>query len=996
MRAEFFILPFFFAAPTLFGQDEKIDFSEGLSRIAALGLPDMKGAEWVKLPDSNEQRFTNSYELQEMKIQPSGNTWKLKTDPPTYIDFGSNQPIEPPKVDADSEELSSAKPSMLLKMLNYHKKPNPEEEKAAKPEDPEDNVALGIKDAAKMVESLGKAEAAENLNSSLHYSYSNCHGRLMLFAAQLHAAGQTESANALAAALFLATSDDSLLIDGAVSHLADNEYTKIASLFFETNDWQAYQKSLTALLKKFPRGWSNGPAVAMLVSNLEKRSTAPAKPSLPGIQLKPEAVALLDQLLVTSSSKISDEELTKEHGLDLSEYPPEHRGRLLAMLRAQGSRRGSSENLWLLNPSKTPEPGADAAATDKLKAMGMDGLIALATVANDPTLTPYPNSRDQDSYYSSDESPEENLQKRYLTLNRPASRGEIASAILGSVIPTPEGDPYSGNNQPDPAELGETAIAFWKANKNKSSIELATVYITEGNDSQKSIASTFLCTSKDPAAHTAFEKIVLASTDPVFLITQVDQYISLRKLEAKPFANAYIKLVQDNPPDEQQLMRNTSGYVIRQAGGLENYLKRLSLKVGDVSLDKMIADALKEKKNPEPDNDDPFSRRGRGESNSPIAALASSIQSIPINECLIAFGKAAKLATPEQWMEIHQVLLGRISRDEYSVEDGTPVEPEKNATTLPKEVIELWKPLLARTEPISKNQTSTYFIGYGAKTTGDASTLLLELITSPEMVYGLRSIAEIQESPTAIMEFARKRVNAWTSEQKPEPWPSSEIVSEDRQEEISTKLPTLKSDEIIPYAKSLNLNERLVLMGIIESFSEENSTPPNLLELRQVIVSLKPVFDQNHDAEAAAKLGIKVGDRLTPELITKISDDFLKEPAANSKTTVSFMPAFMNLGVALTVNTVKDLTKPDNEINMISYLAQTFQQHGNPDALSFIQSSNSGDARVIQDGKVVTLESEESALTEFTKELQAKAPYISYVIISILTREDAEKISNQE
>lgn len=996
MRAEFLIIPFFFAAPTLFGQDEKVDFSEGLSRIAALGLPEMKGAEWVKLPDSNEQRFTNSYELQEMEIKLSGNTWKLKTDPPTYIDFGSNQPIELPKEEADSEEGSNAKPSMLQKMLNNHKKNNPEEEKAAKPKAPEDNIARAIKDAAKMVESLGKADVAENLNDSLRYSYSNTHGRMMLFAAQLHAAGQTESANALATALFQAANDDSTLIDGAISHLADNEYNSIATRFFETTDWQAYQKSLTNLLEKFPRGWSNGPAVAMLVSNLEKRAATPPKPAIPGVQLKPEAVALLDQLLVNSSSKLSDEALAKEHGIDLSEYPPEHRGRMLAMLRAQGgSGRGSSENLWLLNTPKTTELGADASAMDKLKAMGMDGLIALAAVANDPTLTPFPNQQNQDGSWSSDETPEAALQKRYLSLHRPSSRGEIVSSILASVIPTPEGDPYSGSRQPDPAELSETAIAFWKANKDKSSVELATVYINEGDSSQKSLASSFLSTSKDPAAHTAFEKTVLASADPVFLITEVDKYVSARKLAAKPFANAYIKLVQENPPDEQQLMRNAAGYVIREAGGLDNYLKRLSLKVGDVSLDKMIADALKAKPQ-EPGNDESFSHRGRGQPNTPIAALAASIQSIPINECLIAFGKAAKVATPEQWMEMHYVLLRRASANAGYDGPGAPEEQKKEAVTLSKEVIELWKPLLARTEPILKNETSMFFIGYGAKTTGDASTLLLELFISPEMIYGLRSIAEIQESRTAILEFARKRVTAWTSEQEPEPWPSSEAVSEDRQKEISTKLPTLKADEILPYAKSLNLNERLVLIGIIESFAEENSTPPNLLELRQVIVSLKPVFDQDHDAEAAAKLGIKVGDRLTPELITKISDDFLKEPAAHSKTTVVFTPAFMRLGVALSVNTIKELTK-SMDTSRLSYVAQTFEGHGNPEALSHIQASNSSDTRVIQDGKVVTLPSDESALTEFSKELQAKAPYISYVFISILTREDAEKIiSNQE
>ncbi len=387
----------------------------------------------------------------------------------------------------------------------------------------------------------------------------------------------------------------------------------------------------------------------------------------------------------------------------------------------------------------------------------------------------------------------------------------------------------------------------------------------------------------------------------------------------------------------------------------------------------------------------------RGRSNSPIAALAPSIQSIPVNDCLIAFGKAAKNATPEQWFEIHQLLVGRLSGGgRYGNEEMQTEEESEKPATLSKEVIELWKPLIARTEPIPKSSSRDYFNSYGAKTLGDASILLLEFSKSPEALYNLYYISQIEESSNAIMEFSRKRITALTSGQEPEPWPSSENVSEERHEEISDKITTLKAEDIIPFSKSLNRDERLALIEIIQALAEEDKTPAGIVELRQTIVSTKPVFDQHHDAEAAAKLGIKEGDKITPEFLTKLSDDLLKDPAANSTTVVMFSNAPMYLGSTLYVMTAKGLDPSKIEASGLEYSAYGFEQHAEPEAIAFISIQSSTDMRVMKDGKPVTLESEESALADFTQALEHKGPTLPNIRISILTRADAEKISNLE
>lgn len=217
------------------------------------------------------------------------------------------------------------------------------------------------------MKAFGKTSVVENLNQSVEYGGFNLHGRLMLFAAQLQAAGETESANSLAAALFGAAENDSALIDGAISHLAGTDYTAATNAFFETTDWEAYHTAVKALLEKFPRGWADAPAVALLSSGLGKRSASPPPPYLPGIALKPVALTLLDKLLVKQYIKASDEELAKSQGMDLSEYPARQRAEMIRWLRANAGEgvSFSDPTLWLL-PSENNNARKSTSPTEAL------------------------------------------------------------------------------------------------------------------------------------------------------------------------------------------------------------------------------------------------------------------------------------------------------------------------------------------------------------------------------------------------------------------------------------------------------------------------------------------------------------------------------------------------------------------------------------------------------------------------------------------------------
>lgn len=985
MRAVYLISPVLLFAPSWVCHAGETSFSDGLKRLAELGLPPMEGAQWVKIPGDSEQHFSSSYQFQEMDAKLSGNTWKLPAEPTTYLDFGSAVTTAPESENEKQEdEDADSKPGLLGKMLLNYQEKNPEPEK--KPKAPKPTVSLAAEDAAKLVKALAKSSVAEHVNQGAQYGHTNLHGRLMLFAAQLQAAGETESANTLAAALFQAIENDAALIDGAISHLADTGYDTAARAFFETNDWKAYHTAIKALLEKFPRGWANAPAVALLSSHLEKRSATPPPLTLPGIAIKPEALALLDKLLVKQTIKTNDEALAKAQGVDLSRYPARQRAQMILWLRANAGEgvSFSDPTLWLL-PSEKSDDEPSASPIEALKAMRMDGFIALAAAIPDETLVPIQKQNDGHSYYSSNESPAAVIRRRYANLARPISRGEIAAALISSAIPTPE-DPYSNSSEPDPADLAAKAIEFWKTNKDKSAVELATLYIAEGNTNQRTFASSYLASSKDPAAHAAFEKTALNSNDPLSLIQAVEGYLGARKAAAKPFATAYIKLIRDNPPNEEELERGMVGYQIREAGGIENYLKKLSLKVGDVSLDKMIAQALRAK----PKEDE------SGAKKSPIEALWPAIQGMPLHECLTAFGKAASIATPEQWMEIHLLLRSRIFSDYRSKSMG---EELKTPPPLPDGVIALWKPLISRTDSLpEKSYFADYTRSYGGTTTGDASALLMELAAGPSTVSAMNNFAVIEGSSSAVMAFIRERNTALAKSETPKPWPSATNISEARTQGISSNLATLKKDEIIPYAKSLSRDERLSLMRIIQSYRMDNPASAGLLELRQTIVNASPIFEIDHDRAAAAKLGIRVGDKITPELITRIADGLLKNAVAGSTTTVTFTPAPMYLGSTFLVTTAKNHDPTRFNRNHLSYVAGRFRQLEGKEPLCYISIDNqdAADIRTLEDGKPVTLESENSALDFLTKSLEAKTATLPVIRITVLTRADAEKINNQD
>jgi len=822
----------------LFGQEaaSEVDFGKGLEELGRLGgLPEMRGAKWIK-PRSASDQNDGPYELSELGMK--GNGWEFMGEPELLLFGRCELPVrEADEAPADPEEEPA--------------------EPAAKPGPAVIQESFAKEDAAKLSAALRNPERAKQYASRLQYGDGSFIGRCLVFAVQLNAAGEKAAANELAAALFALTPQKSAVIDAAIGQFAGDAYEQTTARFFEDYNWQAYLDDLKKLLVKFPRGWAEGSGVALLVPAVERRASgaAVAKPALAGIELKPAALDALQRLLAApEKQEISDEELAERFGASWEDVPASQRRRFLAMMRSQMGRRSGYESshgseLWLL--AEASKEASDPVT--QLKGMGMDGLIALAAVATDETLIPQPGGATigHGSRFSDSPTPE----AIYSSLNRPRSRGELARELLAQVVPMGE-----TRGLPDAEQVRHAAIAFWNGFRTKPALALGAHFLVEGNSQQIQQAAAYLAASADPAAHAVFEKAVMEGETAAFL-SEVDLYLSKRGPAAAGFFKEFAQALRERsgPSDGSQV-----SYEVREAGGIDKYLRGMGLKVGAFSLTEIIEEALKPVAQDLPDESDPFIHQRGMNSRSEISKLGMTLANVPMAECLQAFGAAAPKATPAQLADICELLLTRAIRGTGQAERKAPAEP------LPAEVLELWRPLLANKSPIPDSQGLSESI-LANESFGDLAAMVLEAAAFPGSWHSFSRICSLSESPAEGTKFLRERVEAWMAGKDPPAWPEAESVSAERKNEIAAKLGSLPAAEIAPFAAALSMTERLALTRILGEYDAGNPPPAGLRELQTMVTS---VVGQNTwlkaDAPLLQKASVAKGWVISEENIEKL------------------------------------------------------------------------------------------------------------------------------
>jgi hypothetical protein len=851
------------------------DFTEGFTKLAALGLPALDPtAKWVT---SRDDRLP--YELTRAAKSLKGNAWLLPAvdGKPQLLPLGGVTPTAG-KPSATSPDLAKDV-GVIIAAIN----------KSANQSDEDSSDAL--------------------LNN--RYSSSTIDADLLLFATQLHQTGHADLANQLAFAIFNAVPSREAVVDAAIDKFAGALYEQATADFFKSADWAAYEKSLTDLTRRFPRGWSGREAVALFLPQVAKQAAGlkPPAPTLPDTPLDPRALALLSELTeppkpaaAKTTPASTQEALLRARMMEMSDY-----------YNTYGGRDSSFRPLWLLDPPADPKP--DAPALGRLTALKMAALPALAALLGDPFLTHSPNgsSYSSRSYFSSNESAEEILYRKYQSLHRPSTRGELAKQLLLATLP--EAEDSSGS--PDDETLRLQALEFWKAHQSATREELAAVFLREGSRSQIAQAARLLATATDPQSHQIFEGHVLGLDPALGAYQEVQIYLRTRKTAGKPFFDAYAKLVRSQTPADAHLDESShdeTSWLLRQSGGVEKLLNSLGSMVSPLPPRTLAVQIAKGK---------PADAREAINSLRPLMADLSPTKQ------LHAYLEGANAATDAavrarflmasldiEWDEDESEEPAEPAADRENAEDGEDGEDAEPAPPPVRKVSEpeakVWRKLLADQRALPKDIGLSRQFYYFSQNEPLNLTQLAELAAfafessvSSESFYGIFQAAPILGKPLLVI--VKETAMARLAGQPVAPLPDADKVSEERLAAIVAEAGAKPPAEIHPYLKTLTPDERAAWRDWLND-PEDLPLPDSVKTLRTTVISKFPGSD---DLQAPAKYtsSLDLGFQFSPDNVLQYLESLAPKIAGFSPYIIATSPASFGPGLQI-AEVIVPLTEP--------------------------------------------------------------------------------------
>ncbi len=854
------------------------DFSNAFVQLAALGMPSLDpNAKWA----TSQGYESSNYELRQLTESMKGNGWLLpSTDGKIrFLPMSGLAVIETdPKSKTDSSDGSPKR--AFGGGSSTSRPPTP--------------IKDPIKDATSLISAIKKLIAK---NSENEYSRNNIGtewGDLLLFAAQLHQTGQPQLANDLALATFDLFPSREAAVDAAIHQIASADYQKAAEEFFKSGDWTAYHQSLTKLVNRFPRGWAAREAIGIFLPQLEKQASgtkAPA-PTLPGIPLAPQALAIVQEFTVKQPNT-PDQPDSEEPGH--ASMSPEMMYQMQMMGSRYGGRYGGNSSmpssLWLLDEASPTE--GKKSCTMRLAALKMAALPTLAALATDPFLTHFPNNQSHSGYDSSDDNREDRALRAYASLHRPATRGEIAQSLLAATLP----DPDDELNNADPETLRDLALSFWKEHQNDTREQLATVFLREGSRSQSAQAATMLASSKDPAAHLAFESHILASENALGEFQQLQIYLRSRKAAAKPFFAAYAKLVRSQNTSEptEENGYDQASYMIKQAGGMEKVLKQLEALVGDQSPRSLAVQIAKGK--PE-------------DAEAAIRTLSTLLTDASSTKHLFTLLEGANAATDPAVRARFLSATQRINWRSKDDKDDSPPSDRK----ISEPELKVWQKLIADTREISSDLNP--FADNEISTVADLAVASLEcsvgLDTSWEAMWSAAAI--LSKPKSAIF---RERAEARLSGKPLPPLPDASKITEQRLAEIVAETAKKPSAEIHPYLKTLTPDERAAWSEWTQD-PGEISIPASVKDLRFLVIGREKnpsIGDANEITAAEIDLGFALSATSLKAQVEILAKDLTKY----SRTVIELSNAQFGPGLEMTAFSVPLPTKkPEDASNPIN------------------------------------------------------------------------------
>lgn len=506
------------------------DYTAGFEKFFQMGLPDVRDAAYVRLDIHSghhrlRQDMHDHFLHYEIKLQ--GNAWLLQENKQGkslfLTDDGRQLEVYEQKTYAEIQRQRQAE-------ANKGKTNAPPRSLMPFDESPEIGGVwkpVEIKaDNDRILAYLQKQSDAGERNEMRFRQ--NAPGVLFLRAALLHRKGYTNEANRIAAALFGMAKDPRRVIAQGLNLLADGQYATVYARFQDPRDWAAYQRGLEELLMRFGAGWQKTPAVKRLVDLVKTRQTQTDPPPVIGEGLTDE-----DQRLARALARTNATTCRLTYG-----------------------------GLWLL-PGTSPRGGAKAAGTndpiERLCRRSMASAPLLLAMVKDDTLIDLKLSQLQgyvQSYsYSSrdeDEPSEARVEQLFNTLERPATRADLARLLLKQALLVEDRERHALESMPRD-EFAALAREWYEAHKDKPPADLARLYLEQGRDDQQVAALRYLLKMRSPSGDFAdIEKFLLTEADPQRDENLIRTFVTAREEKAKPFVEQLAAALGVKTPDKKQ------------------------------------------------------------------------------------------------------------------------------------------------------------------------------------------------------------------------------------------------------------------------------------------------------------------------------------------------------------------------------------------------------------------------------------------------------------
>ena len=449
------------APPTRAAADEGRP-AKALGTFFELGLPDTRGAKWVRA-------YARGIQSEAALPRPingrySGNAWLVReeSDGTVELVFEQARRIRGRRVEAAAQRGPGETDSVGLPQMQIQ------------PANLEADLALL---AATFGASHGDLHFEEGDHRAARALQSA--GGSVLFLAHLQRQGRNDSVGKLLPDLLARFPSPALAIDAAISRLADARAAQLAEEWSARGDAQAYARGLEKLCAEFTRGWDKRDAAQMLMERLRKPAAAPDAD-------EPAAARAASLLLALKAEQLD----TLPRGTNWLLPAPD---------ATDAEPDADAEVDDESDPDDAPEPPTESAATARsgpvaafLASDRREAATALAQLLEDRRLLRVLHNVSRSFYGSSDRyaTPDEKLQQAYSQLPRPYELGELTAALLEPLLP-------DGVRQiSDNSAARNTAIRAWlKEAVSLTDEELAWDYLRNSDgasDNEFQLALSYL------------------------------------------------------------------------------------------------------------------------------------------------------------------------------------------------------------------------------------------------------------------------------------------------------------------------------------------------------------------------------------------------------------------------------------------------------------------------------------------------------------------------